>query len=380
MGDKTQAIGLDGTLGNGRIEMRVLYGVCSWGLGHATRSLPIIRKLIVEGNEVTLVSAGRALELLKLELKDRASYLDLEDYPLPYTEKSKLFLLKFCLYSPKLVRSIIEEHKRIMKILSKNKFDIIISDNRYGIFHRNIPSFLITHQLRIIAPGRIKLIENSFERYNAHFLKYFRAMMVPDYEHDGVAGDLAHNLKVLPSDRVAYFGIMSDFKRMDVAEDFDFLFSVSGPEPQRTVLENLICKQINDIEGEIVLSLGRNLNELDKKKRKTLNENIQLFDFLQREDRELIMNRSRFIVSRSGYSTLMDIYALGKKAMFIPTPQQTEQEYLAMFHEKRGNFYFVDQDKIDLSKDLEKAKNYRGADKTFDLEKNTQRFLDVIYQ
>lgn len=360
--------------------MRILYGVCSWGLGHATRSLPIINKLMDEGNELTLISTGRSLELLKLELKDKASYIDLEDYPLPYTEKSKVFLLKFCFYSPKLIKSIIEEHKKIMKILDKNKFDIIISDNRYGVFHRNIPSFFVTHQLRIIAPARIKLIENNFERFNAHIQKYFKTIMVPDYEDEGIAGDLAHNLNVINCEKVVYFGIMSDFKRMGVKKDVDFLFSISGPEPQRTVLENLICQQINKIDGKIILSLGRSLNRQDEKKRNALNENIQLFDFLPREERELIMNRSKFIISRSGYSTLMDTYALGKKAMFIPTPQQTEQEYLAMFHKEKGNFFYVNQDEIDLSKDLERAKDYRGPDKRYDLEKNTKKFLEAIYQ
>lgn len=360
--------------------MRVLYGVCSWGLGHATRSLPIIRKLIDEGDEVTIVSTGKSLDLLRLELQDGASYLDLVDYPLPYTQRSRIFLLKFCLFSPRLIKSIIDEHRSIVKFLYKDRFDIIISDNRYGIYHRNIPSFLVTHQLRIIAPRRIKLIENSFERFTAYFQKYFKSIMIPDYEEDGISGDLAHNLNRIDSNKLVYFGILSDFKKMDVEEDVDFLFSISGPEPQRQVLEDLITQHINSIDGKIILSLGRKLNNAIEKKRNALNENIQLYDFLPKEKRELIMNRSKFIISRSGYSTLMDIYALGKKAMFIPTPQQTEQEYLARFHEGKGNFFYVDQDKMDLSKNLERAKDYKGPDKRYDLEKNMEGFLEAIYE
>ncbi|UCE73333.1 MAG: hypothetical protein JSV56_09900 [Methanomassiliicoccales archaeon] len=359
--------------------MRVLYGVCSWGLGHATRSLPIIRKLIEEGNEVTIVSTGSSLELLKMELKDKARYLDFEDYPLPYTEKSKVFLLKFIYFSPRLIRSIIDEHKSIVKFIDKNKFDFIISDNRYGIFHRNIPSFLITHQLRVIAPARIKSVENSFERFNAYFQRYFKNIMVPDYEHDGISGDLAHNLNHLKSKKVRYFGIISDFKKMEVAEDVDLLFSISGPEPQRQVLEDLVIQQINDIEGNIILSLGRNLNNKIDAMRNSLNENIQLYDFLPGEQREMIMNRAKFIISRSGYSTLMDIYALGKRAMFIPTPQQTEQEYLAKYHESMGNFLYKNQHEIDLLTDLKIAKKYRGTDKNYKIEKNTETFLKSIY-
>jgi uncharacterized protein (TIGR00661 family) len=359
--------------------MRVLYGVCSWGLGHATRSLPIIRKLIDDGNEVTILTTSSALKLLKMELKDSANIIDFEDYPLPYTEKSKVFLIKFCLFSPKLIKSIINEHKRFMKFLDKQKFDIIISDNRYGVFDKNTPSFFITHQLRVIAPGRVKIIENNFERFNAYFQKYFKNIMVPDYEHNGISGDLSHNLNLLKTDKVKYFGIMSDFSKMDVQEDVDLLFSISGPEPQRQVLENIVFEQINEFDGNILLSLGKRSNHELEIKKKALNENIQLFDFLPGDQRERIMNRSKLIVSRSGYSTLMDIYALGKKAMFIPTPQQTEQEYLAKHHEEMGNFLYVNQNELDLAQDLKLAKKYKGPARSFELKKNTEKFLETIY-
>ncbi|MHA2281196.1 MAG: glycosyltransferase [Promethearchaeota archaeon] len=359
--------------------MRVLYGVCSWGLGHATRSLPIIRKLIDDGNEVTILTTGSPLELLRMELKDSAKFIDFKDYPLPYTEKSKVFLIKFFFFSPKLITSIIDEHKRFMKLLDKQKFDIIISDTRYGVFDKNTPSFFITHQLRVIAPGRVKLIENNFERFNAYFQKYFKNIMVPDYENNGISGDLSHNLNLLKTDKVNYFGIMSDFSKMDVKEDVDLLFSISGPEPQRQVLEDIVFEQINEFDGNILLSLGRSLNRELERKKKVLNENIQLFDFLPGDQRERILNRSKLIVSRSGYSTLMDIYALKKKAMFIPTPQQTEQEYLAKYHEERGNFLYVNQNELDLAENLKLARQYRGPDKNYELKKNTEKFLETIY-
>jgi uncharacterized protein (TIGR00661 family) len=359
--------------------MRILYGVCSWGLGHATRSLPIIRKLIDDGSDVSIVSTGRPLKLLKMELKDRATYYDFTDYPLPYTEKSKVFVIKFGLFSPKLIRSIIDEHKRIVKLINKHKFDTIISDNRYGVFHKNIPSYFITHQLRVIAPARIKWIENNFERFNSYFQKYFKNIMVPDYEQNGISGDLAHDLKLLKSDKVVYFGIMSDFNKLDVPEDVDLLFSISGPEPQRQVLEDLVCQQINDVNGKIILSLGRSLDSHIEAKKHEFNDNIQLYDFLPGEQRELIMNRSKFIVSRSGYSTLMDIYALGKKAMFIPTPQQTEQEYLAKYHEKLGNFLYINQEELNIKSDLNHAKQYKGPDRNYELKKNTEKFLSTIF-
>lgn len=367
-----------GCFERGKIEMRILYGVCSWGLGHATRSLPLIRKLIDEGNEVTVLSTGSSLNLLKMELGDSVSYFDIKDYPLPYTEKSKVFIIRFVLFSPKLIKSMIDEHRTVLRLLDKNKFDMIISDNRYGVYHRNIPSFLITHQLRVISPARIKLIENSFERFHINFQKYFTRIIVPDYEDNGISGDLSHDLNLIDGNGVVYIGILSDFDNLDIEEDVDFLFSISGPEPQRQVMEDLILDQINEIEGKIVLSLGRKLDLATKERIRSLNHDKEVYDFLPSESRELIMNRSKFIVSRSGYSTLMDIYALGKKAMFIPTPQQTEQEYLAKYHEMKGNFLYINQDELNLKKDLERSKKYRGPDKRYNVNKTVDRFFEAI--
>jgi uncharacterized protein (TIGR00661 family) len=360
--------------------MRVLFGVCSWGLGHATRSLPLIRKLIEEGNEVTVAATGRSLELLEMELEDGASYVDFPDYPLPYTEKSKIFLLKFSLFSPKLIMSMIQEHNRFVKLAERTSYDIIISDNRYGVFHRSIPSYLITHQLRVISPARLRFIENSFERFNVYIEKFFEAIMVPDYEEDGISGDLAHNLNILNSGKMVYIGIISDFRKRDVGPDVDILFSISGPEPQRQILEDIIFQQVNDIDGNIILSLGRNLNGKVEDMMNRLNGNVQICDFLPSEKREIILNKSKFIASRSGYSTLMDIYGLEKKAMFIPTPQQTEQVYLAKYHEKKRNFHYVNQDELDLKKDLEVAKQYSGPEKKYDVNKTIDRFMEVIHR
>jgi UDP-N-acetylglucosamine transferase subunit ALG13 len=333
---------------------------------------------VEDGNEVTVLSHGRSLELIKMELGDTVKYIDSNDYPLPYTERSKVFLIKFSLISPRLITSIINEHKSVVKMLEKEKYDMIISDNRYGVFHRKIPSYFITHQLRVIAPARIRFVENNFERFNSYFQRYFEKIMVPDYEEDGISGDLAHNLNYLDTTNVEYFGIVSDFNRRDLSEDVDYLFSISGPEPQRQVLEDLILDQINDVDGKIILSLGRKLVGAEKRKH-MLSNNIRLYDFLPAEKREQLMNRSKFIVSRSGYSTLMDIYALGKKGLFIPTPYQTEQEYLAKYQKEMNNFLFVNQEEIDLKRDLEEAKNFKGTDKRYNTENSINKFMDAIY-
>jgi UDP-N-acetylglucosamine:LPS N-acetylglucosamine transferase len=144
-------------------------------------------------------------------------------------------------------------------------------------------------------------------------------------------------------------------------------------------MEDLIIDQLNNVDGKIVLSLGRKLNDNGEEKMNSLNSNVKLYPFLPGQQRELIMNKSKIIVSRSGYSTLMDVYALDKKALFVPTPQQTEQQYLAKHHEKMGNFLYVNQDEMDLQKDLKKAMKYKGPDKHYRMDKNIEKFMDTIY-
>jgi uncharacterized protein (TIGR00661 family) len=358
--------------------MKVLYAVCCLGLGHATRSLPIVRKLIDEGHELTIVTSGGGLALLQKELADQANYIDYEDYPIPYTSESG-FILKMFLRFPNLINSIYKEHEYFLKIIDNGGFDLVISDNRYGAFKRNLPSFLITHQLRLIAPKRLKFLENTTELFNKYIQKYFKAILVPDFPENDISGDLCHNLNRIDESTLNYIGALSDFSYQDLDEDIDYLFSISGPEPQRKVLEKIILNQVNQIEGNIVVSLGNSNVKNIEEKRKSLRDDITFYAFLPGNEREEILNRSKFIISRSGYSTITDLYVLNKKAFFIPTPEQTEQEYLALYHKEKGEFDFSIQEQLDLEKALPKALEYTGPDRKCDVKKSVENVFDVIF-
>ena len=193
--------------------MKIIYGVCSWGLGHATRSLPVIRKLISEDNEVTVISNGRSLELLKKELRENIEYVDIPDYPMLLSENARQFLAKSMIYWPVFIRRIQSGLSKLTKMLETRKRDIIISDARYDIYSKKIPSFFISHQIRIMNPLRIKMLENGSEIFNLYFFKRFCGVIVPDYKENNLSGDLSHNLKRLDEDKIHYVGVLSDFKK-----------------------------------------------------------------------------------------------------------------------------------------------------------------------
>jgi uncharacterized protein (TIGR00661 family) len=152
--------------------MKVVYAVCSWGLGHATRSLPVIRKLLDENNEVRIVSHGRSLELLKKELSERTvEYIEIPDYPMLLSENSRQFMAKSIVYWPSFISSMNEGLHKLIKILERKPCDFIISDARYDMYSRKIPSFFISHQIRIMNPLRIKIFERGSEIFNLFFFK-----------------------------------------------------------------------------------------------------------------------------------------------------------------------------------------------------------------
>ena len=151
------------------------------------------------------------------------------------------------------------------------------------------------------------------------------------------------------------------------------MISISGPEPQRTLLENKLLSQIDNLTGKIVVTLGK------IEKQDILNKkNIQTYSFLTKEKRIDFLNRTKLVISRSGYSTIMDLAVIGIKALMIPTPGQVEQEYLGQYHNKKGTFYSVSQDNINLQKDIELAKLTTGITRKCDVKKTVENIMGVI--
>ncbi len=248
---------------------RVLVSPLNWGLGHATRDIPIIREFLKNGHDVTLAASGRALEFLRQEFP-QCRFIDFPDYKPPYT-KSKWFVAYFALNLPFLLRAIASERRRAKKIIEDGRFDLVVSDNRFGVYHRNVPSYFISHQLMFNLPKYIKQAERLTKWFNSYHHLNFDGVIVPDFEgKNNLSGKLSHFHKRNPE--VYYAGILTSVEKKKAKEDIDCLFMISGPEPQRTEFEKIVMSQIGRIKGKKVILLGTP----EKKSKKVLFKNLKI--------------------------------------------------------------------------------------------------------
>jgi len=348
--------------------VKIAFGVCSLGIGHATRSSPLINKLLDEGHEVVLISYGRAAALLRREYKELELY-ELPDFPIEYPKRAHQFIPYFFMNSNKIVGMMLKSHRRFLELHEKENFDLIISDSRFDVFHRNVPSYLIIHQLRIMLP--LKILRFGIMIYNSYITKFFKKFLVPDFREDSLSGEMSHNLRMIDGSKIEYIGPLSPFRHRDMQRDIDVLISISGPEPQRSIFEKKILEEVGELEGNVVVTLGKPDGGREK-------GDVKIYSYLTMQEREEIMNRSRLIISRSGYSTIMDLYVIGGKAMFVPTPGQPEQEYLARYLETRGIAGYTHQESLRLKELIEGAKRYRGFAGGYDVSSSVENFMRVI--
>jgi uncharacterized protein (TIGR00661 family) len=354
--------------------LKVLFAICGWGLGHATRDLVLIRALLRAKHQVTILTTGRALRLLRYELGNACSFIDLQDIPAPLSRWATVFHIKMVLSLPLMFRIFWKEYRTIGQLQRLHRFDRIISDTRYGASLREVPSFYLVHSLRQILPGRPAPLEAIVERVQKRLMARARKLIIPDQKNGGLAGDLCHNLVCSWKDRVEYIGILSSVERRDVEQDIDYFITISGPEPQRTIFERIVLEQVYDLQGRIVIALGKP----EALPNGWANGRVTVNSFMGRKEQEEMMNRARLVVSRSGYTTLMELAELGKKALFVPTLGQCEQEYLGDYHEKMGTMHCVSQRRLDLARDVVVAQNYRGIPIAHRTEESVNRFLDVV--
>ncbi len=351
--------------------MKIAYAICSLGLGHASRSVPLIEKLINEGHDVYVIAHGRPIHFIKKYFND-IKIIDIPDFPIEYT-KSPAALFPYIIFkSPRIIESLLKEHSKFVKLFNKENFNAVISDNRYGIFapvNSNAKSFLITHQLRIMNPYRIKFLEDLSMFYNSYLQKYFNKILVPDFEENSLSGDLSHNLKYIDVKKVKYIGPVSQYRKIDTEKNIDILFIISGPEPQRTIFQNIILNSLKNFDGKYFVLLGRPDKEIEGK-------NIR--SFVEKDEMEILLNSSKIIVSRSGYSTIMDLYFTGGKAVFVPTPSQPEQEYLAKYMEEMNLALQINQDDFSISKIFLNNNNIVGFKGGYTLDKTLERFMESI--
>jgi uncharacterized protein (TIGR00661 family) len=330
----------------------ILVAPLDWGLGHATRCIPIMQGLIQKNCNVLIAAEGKIKSLLQKEFPQLV-FIDFKGYRIHYSKNGWMLPLQIGKQIPKIISTIQYENERLKEIVKEYQIHGIISDNRYGLHHDNIPSVFITHQLRIKTPFG-KIVDDIIQRINYKYINRFCECWVPDNENESnLAGQLSHPEKN-PSVPVKYIDPLSRFKEATTANENNLLILLSGPEPQRTIFENLLVQQLRDYKSSAVLLRGLpgEANGL------SLPANISVYDHLPSAELNQKVNEASFVISRCGYSTVMDLAVLKKKSILVPTPGQTEQEELAR-HLMKNNFAFcVWQNKFRLKNALNLAQEF----------------------
>lgn len=312
---------------------KILVAPLNWGLGHATRCVPIIHQLLENGFEPILASDGSVLLFLQKQFPQLISY-ELPGYQITYAENPLFFNWKMMIQFPHILKTIQKEQQKTAEIVENENIKAIISDNRFGVKSAGIPSIFITHQLKI-SSGFGGFLAT---KWHQKIINSFDTVWIPDVEGTpNLSGDLSHHVPLkIP---IIYIGILSAYQKEELPILYDLLILLSGPEPMRSQLEQKLLNKYRDSEERICLIRGVVESEVQK----TQTGNITIFNFLQGKPLQDILNSSDTIIARSGYSTLMDLAVLQKRAILIPTPHQPEQEYLAKHVSNSGLWEIIDQ-------------------------------------
>lgn len=360
---------------NRLLKPRILVAPLEWGLGHATRCIPIIRQLISLDCEV-IIAAEAAGKLLLTKEFPALQFVELKGYRMQYSRSKAMLPVKILTQFPKICYSIFSEHKWLSRIIEDERIDAVISDNRFGMYSNKVPCVYITHQLQIKTGNQIT--DTIAKKIHGWFIKKYNACWIPDFEKaPGIAGELSHISK-MPSNSF-YIGCLSRFKKkIPVEKTYDLLCSISGPEPQRTLFEEIILAELKLFNGEVLIVRGLPGSDSTLK---GLPSNVKFCNHLESEAFEQALLSSKLVLSRSGYTSIMDYLQLGSKAILVPTPGQKEQEYLADFLSSAGLFATCRQNRFNLQRLVEESAKLKALPEQLDMQsfkKTVSEFVDSL--
>lgn len=346
---------------------RILVAPLDWGLGHATRCVPIINKLLELTAQVIIAGEGEGFSLLKKEFSE-LEFVDLPSYPVSYT-KANTLKWHFATQFIKMMRFIQIEHHLLNEIIKNHSIDAVISDNRYGLYNSNLPCVIITHQLS----PQLGLLSFPLKNLLKRLIGNFSQCWVPDIgDEKNIAGKLSYSTHLnIP---VSYLGVLSRFHAEEVKAEFEVLAILSGPEPSRSIFETKVRAQLDLIPGNHAIVRGSNENA----EIKSISNGVQTFNLVSQRELSNLISASKYLVSRSGYSSIMDYVALKRNALIVPTPGQPEQEYLARYHKEKGQFVVQYENQLNLKDGIEElSKKTRTIN--FDLPKLLEKVLTDFY-
>lgn len=357
-------------------KKKVLVAPLDWGLGHATRCIPIIRELLRQDAEVIIAADGRPFDLLKKEFPT-IPFVRLPGYSVRYRGTGSM-AVDILRQLPGIIGVIFKEHRTLKRLIEEMEIDAVVSDNRYGLFSGRVPTVFITHQISIMMPPGLQWLSSFVKFVNKFAIHRFTQCWIPDYPGpDNLSGSLSHTSHMPKNSR--YIGPLSRFTKLpEVKSEYEIVAVISGPEPQRSVFENIIIEQMKRVQRRALVVRG----VPEKNQRIRISDSVAVISSLESEDLNRVMVSAEIILSRPGYSTIMDLAVLGKKAILVPTPGQTEQEYLANGFEKSGTYCVRRQDHFDLKSALEESTRSVGLpdrlSKTMSLSEPIESLLSLI--
>jgi hypothetical protein len=326
-----------------------------WGLGHAGRMIPLAGRLLERNNNV-FIGTGKEHQFFFRNELSGLNYIDFPGFSPSYSKYLPQYIAVL-LKTPLLFYHILAEHKRLKSIILKYKIDIVISDNRLGLWNRKIKSVYVTHQPVIPLPEKLKFLEWIGIRFHRFFIRKYSFCFIPDLPGDiNLSGRLTHNI-YLP-ENVRFIGILSRFSVLpsspwDSGKGFPHnTLILSGPEPQRGILREKLVRLLEHTEPPTVILEGNPGLSAESVR----SGNIISYNHLPSNEMKSILTGSGQIISRSGYTTVMELISLNCSALLVPTPGQTEQEYLADYLSGKGWFTAIKQKKIGEGIKLTKGK------------------------
>lgn len=358
-------------------RLKILVAPLDWGLGHITRCIPIVNELVRCGCAVWVAGNKSGLALMQQEFPD-ISVLDIEGYNVIYHPSKKRFARKILMQIPKILGRIRWENRWLKRALKEHGFDVVISDNRFGLYNKTVYCIFITHQLHIQS-GRGKWIDRIIEKINYRYINRFNECWVPDFEgNHNLSGKLSHG-GYIPHNTL-YTGPLSRFEKKAVEKKYDLVILLSGPEPGRTNWEKKLLEELGSYEGNACVVRG-----LPAEAQIICSRNVDIVNHLPSQELNLIIEQSEWVICRSGYTSVMDLVILKHKAIMVPTPGQPEQEYLAAYLHRQKIFYCVPESRFSIQQSLEEAEkitfnfvcNDNGRDH---FKKEIQRVVEKLHK
>lgn len=352
---------------NLKVKPLVVFSPLDWGFGHTLRLIPLIRAFKEEGCTIIIACNSAQRKIIANELTG-VDYVELDSILISYGKNKTATRWKLLALAPKILIQVNFEHRCLQRLIEEKHPSAVISDNRYGFYSPDLPSVFITHQLSP-SSGLGAWIDNLIRRYLYRYVNRFTECWVPDKKRDGLAGNLSNPID-LPDIPVKWIGPVTRLKPVNpgVSQNIKCLIILSGPEPQRTLLEKILLPQSAKIPGTVVIVRG-----VTGAGNGEHAHNTTIIDYAKSEQLQSLLDGSEYVVCRSGYTSIMDLIALRKKMILIPTPGQGEQEYLAAHLAKYSYALCFQQHRFSLSEALATAEKF-----DYRFEEITESYRDVV--